>query len=99
MRRALLLALALAAPSCSLLDDEVLSTPVPVVDENGQQTGTTTVGDVIADNAQPASQVTGSVVGTLTSNPILGATAAAAIAAMFGAARRKKSTQVVEQGD
>jgi hypothetical protein len=89
LSKAVLVAGLVAMPSCQLLDGVI-----PVVDEEGKQTGTTTVGDVIADNEESASNVAGSVVGMLTGNPILGATAAAAAAGLFASARRKKQPQV-----
>jgi len=69
--------------SCSMLDKEV-----PIFDqETGEQVGTTTVGDMLADNSE---DVAGNVVGMLTGNPILGAGAAAAAAGLFSGLRRRK---------
>ena len=77
-------------PSCAILDREV-----PVFDQvTGEQTGTTTVGDLIADSGEVAGDAASGVIGLLTGNPILGGAGAAAVAGLFGAARRKKKPQV-----
>ncbi len=69
--------------SCSMLDREV-----PVFDqETGEQVGTTTVGDMLADNSE---DVAGNVVGMLTGNPILAGGAAALAGGLFAGHRRKK---------
>lgn len=92
MRRLVTIGLCAAALSgCQLLDEEV-----PVVDHQGTVVGTTTVGDIIADSAEPASNAAGSVIGALTGNPILGGAAAAGLAGLFAGARRKRKA-VVEQ--
>lgn len=79
--------------SCQLLDKEI-----PVFDEQtGEQVGTTTVGDVLADSGEAASDMAGGLLGALTGNPILGGGAAALGAGLFQAARRKKKQPSVEQ--
>jgi hypothetical protein len=93
MRRAVAAAILLLLPSCAMLDREV-----PVFDQvTGQQTGTTTVGDLIADSGEAAGDAASGVIGMLTGNPILGGAGAAAVAGLFGAARRKKQPQVETQ--
>ena len=80
----------LALSSCSALDG-FLDAEIPVVDqETGEQVGTTTVGDAIADSGEAAGEVASGVVGMLTGNPILGGAVAAAAAGLFAGARRKK---------
>ena len=82
-------ALYLLVSSCSLLDKEVA-----VFDqETGEQVGTTTVGDMLADNSE---DVTENVVGMLTGNPILAGGAAALAGGLFAGARRKKKKLEVE---
>ena len=72
----------------------MLDREVPVFDQvTGEQVGTTTVGDMIADSGE---DVAGDLVGMLTGNPILGGAAAAAAAGLFAGARRKKQPQVEE---
>ena len=79
--------------SCQLLDHEV-----PVIDQQtGLVTGSTTVGDMIADSAEPASNAAGSIIGALTGNPILGGAAAAGLAGLFVGARRKKKMKTKEE--
>lgn len=86
MRRAIIIAAVAAGLSgCQLLDEQV-----PVVDHQGTVVGTTTVGDMIADSAEPVSNAAGSVVGAVSSNPILGGAAAAALATLLAGARRKR---------
>lgn len=77
--------------------DGMLDTEVPVVDsETGEQVGTTTVGDMIADSGEAAGNAASGVIGLVTGNPILGGAGAAAVAGLFGAARRKKKVAPVE---
>jgi len=79
--------------SCSMLDKEV-----PVFDEvTGEQVGTTTLGDVIADTGETAGDMAGGLVGMLTGNPILGGGAAALAGGLFAGARRKKKLGQVEE--
>ena len=79
--------------SCAMLDKEV-----PVFDqETGEQTGTTTVGDVLADSGEAAGDVAGGVLGMLTGNPILGGAAAAGLAGLFQAGRRRKKPVVTAE--
>ena len=69
-------------PSCSLLDKTI-----SVFDDDGNEVETT-VGDMIADNADQAeSTVAGALSGI---HPLAGMAGGAAAAALFGAARRKK---------
>ena len=95
MRNAIMCALACASlmfiPACQLLDHEI-----PVVDTAGNVTGSTTVGEIIAE---PSAQVGGSVVTAITANPILGGAAAAAIAGLFGTAASRRKKKQVAAGD
>ena len=78
--------------SCSMLDREV-----PIFDQaTGEQVGTTTVGDMIADSGEAAGDAASGVIGMLTGNPILGGAGAAAVAGLFGTALRKKKQPSVE---
>ena len=79
-------------PSCAILDREV-----PIFDQvTGEQVGSTTVGDMIADSGDTVGDMAGSLLSGISGNPILGAGGAAAIAGLFGAARRKKKQPQVE---
>ena len=83
------LALYFLLSSCAMLDKEV-----PVFDqETGEQVGTTTVGEMLADNSE---DVAGNVVGMLTGNPILAGGAAALAGGLFAGARRKKKKPEAE---
>ena len=78
--------------SCALLDREV-----PIFDQaTGEQVGSTTVGDIIADSGETVSDMAGGLLSGISGNPILGAGGAAALAGCFGAARRKKKQPQVE---
>lgn len=87
LSRTAAVAILLLLPSCQLLETEV-----PVFDQKtGQQVGTTTVGNMIADSGE---DVAGNVVGMLTGNPILAGAAAAAAGGLLAGARRKKKPTV-----
>jgi len=88
MRRLGLLVCALALSSCAALD-----TVVDVLGPDGQKTGETTVGAMIADSGEAVGDVAGSLIGTATGNPLLGTAAAAGIAGLFMGARRKKKAK------
>jgi hypothetical protein len=92
LAKALACAGLLLLSSCAMLDKEI-----PLFDqETGEQVGTTTVGDAIADSGEAAGEVASGVVGMLTGNPILGGAAAAAAAGLFAGARRKKKQPQAE---
>ena len=81
---AILLPLLLA--SCAALD-----TVVDVFDPlTGEKTGETTIGSIVADSGEAVGSAAGSVVSGLTGNPMLGTAAAAGLAGLFGAARRRR---------
>ena len=87
------LALYFLTSSCSMLDTEI-----PVMDaETGEQVGTTTVGDVLADSGEAAGDVAGGLVSAFTGNPILGGAAAAGLAGLFQAGRRRKKPVVTAE--
>jgi hypothetical protein len=89
MSRALLLALALSLGSCAALDP-FLGAEVVAVDPVTDEATTTTVGDIIADNAESFGQTAGATATTVTGNPLLGLMLAGAASAIAAAARRKK---------
>lgn len=77
-------------PSCATMGN-LLSAPMTIFEED-EETGEmveveTTVGDVIADQADTASGVVSTLLGT---NPALAAVGGAAAAALFGKARQRK---------
>ena len=86
--RKLALVCVLALSSCAALD-----TVVDVLGPDGQKTGETTVGDMIADSGEAVGSVAGKLVGTASGNPLLGTCAAAGIAGLFMGARRKKKAK------
>jgi len=60
----------------------------------GEETGTTTVGDIVAGSAETVADTAGTVIGGVTGNPIFGVAASAAVLGLFGARRRKKQAAV-----
>ena len=88
MRRLALCVCVLALSSCAALD-----TVVDILGPDGQKTGETTVGAMIADSGEAVGDVAGSLIGTATGNPLLGTAAAAGIAGRFMGARRKKKAK------
>jgi hypothetical protein len=90
---ALAASLLMFAASCAALDREI-----SYQDPKTGEVVVTTVGDEAADQIEASgegiSQVVGGVLGTATGNPVIGAGAAAALAALLGAGasrlRRKK---------
>ena len=79
--------------SCQMLGESV-----PVYDPvTGEETGTTTVGEVIAGSAETVADTAGTIVGGVTGNPIFGIAASAAVLGLFGARRRKKNAAVVSE--
>jgi hypothetical protein len=63
---------------------------VAITDPNTGVVTEVPVGDLIANQAEPAGDIVGSLVGVVTGNPLLSGGAAAFAAAMFAGARRKK---------
>ena len=89
MRRLALCACVLALSSCAALD-----TVVDVLGPDGEKTGETTVGAIIADSGEAVGDAAGSIVTGVTGNPLLGTAAAAGLAGLFMGARRKKKAKV-----
>jgi LPXTG-motif cell wall-anchored protein len=76
----------LVLPSCALLDKE-LETTAP----DGTLVSTS-IGEVLADNAEPIAQALSSVAGGLTGNPMIAGGVAALVAAALGyLGRRRKN--------
>lgn len=87
----------LAVPVLLLCSCQMLDREVPVFDPvTGEETGTTTVGDIVAGSAETVADTAGTVIGGVTGNPIFGVAASAAVLGLFGARRRRKQTATAE---
>jgi len=87
MLRLHLLFLAVLFTGCAALDP-LLDAPVQAVDPTTGVTTSTSLGDVIADNAAPVANTIGSVLGGV--NPLLGLLATGAVGTLLAGARRKR---------
>jgi hypothetical protein len=88
MRRLGLCVCVLALSSCAALDSVV-----DVLGPDGEKTGETTVGAIIAGTGEAVGDAAGSLVTGLTGNPLLGTAAAAGLASLIMGARRKRKAK------
>lgn len=75
---------------CAMLDREL-----DLVGPEGEVV-TKTVGEVIAESAEPAGNTVGTIASTLSGNPMIGGGAAALTAALLGGLARKRKKVVPE---